>query len=727
MQRFPVRRARKTAAEDFEDRLALAGRESAERMVEIATLRASCSALQAFVEEDLRILGSDLRQHGPKADAPESMPPPAAAADANQMLAGSRTTAAQPVTTMTASLMPPQPTAPRAAAVLGRAPGDARGTREKAQVEVADEDAAAEGATAGIERVHQALAQRQGEDVPLRPRRASAELSECAPTPPRSVSELGAALASRREELERLRLAESTTGLKLDDHAARQVSDAIESALGELLPSPQVAEAKDSAAEVTNDGADADGEGTSEALAAHVQAAARLAAREAAQRNASPDEIAARALQAAKAAAAVPFVERAKDTVLQGPEGGSGTDGDGAQVRKEEAVEVKHAAEAMAMLRKEDPERAVRLADEAISRGLNAAEAAAAGIGSTPEQAAAASAAAYNIGATYPQAEPLVAAAAAHAAALLAGEGADAGIAASAGVRAATALMQGSSLEQVHAQALATAAAVSGGDEAGSLPPLPGWSLESWLGSLRFDGMVSAALKKRLTEALGKSPKGDGGGGGKSRGEGGGKGISTGTSATLEEAFVRGLVTHGSVETVYGLLKETPLLHDIAAAIFQHASKLHQAKEQADAERKEQEAALQQATREQEQEQAASRELPTSSTSSTSAALVGSNTRLLKGLRRAGQTALAATSVHAHLNAEFIASGARTLFFSKDASLYFEGLARLVGPPASTSDMAEALAAEHCSARDSDTPFESVRATPAASSLSSSTSAAQTS
>ena len=237
----------------------------------------------------------------------------------------------------------------------------------------------------------------------------------------------------------------------------------------------------------------------------------------------------------------------------------------------------------------------------------------------------------------------------------------------------------------------------------------------------------SAALKKRLTEALGKSPKGDGGGGGKSRGEGGGKGISTGTSATLEEAFVRGLVTHGSVETVYGLLKETPLLHDIAPAIFQHASKLHQAKEQADAERKEQEAALQQATREQEQEQAVSRELPTSSTSSTSAALVGSNTRLLKGLRRAGQTALAATSVHAHLNAEFIASGARTLFFSKDASLYFEGLARLVGPPASTSDMAEALAAEHCSARDSHTPFEAVRATPAASSLSSSTSAAQTS
>ena len=194
------------------------------------------------------------------------------------------------------------------------------------------------------------------------------------------------------------------------------------------------------------------------------------------------------------------------------------------------------------------------------------------------EEIAAAEAAAYQIARDYPEADPLVAATAAHSAALLASKGAEAGVAAAAGVRAAMAMMRGTPLEQVHSLAAATADAVAeeahdmevaaangipGSGAAALSKGVPGWSLESWIGSLSFDKVVADALTSRLEKAMEEA------------------GITGGLGDTAsQEAFLRSLAINGGVDVILALLKETPVLKRMAEAICDNATELQRLKDE---------------------------------------------------------------------------------------------------------------------------------------------------
>ena len=514
----------------------------------------------------------------------------------------------------------------------------------------------------------------------------------------KSASELGSALAHRRTELEQLRKHEAAVGRALADEQAKQVSEAIRAALREYsydqtLPPRRAAVSAGGTrggTQPSQDGAPSD---EAPCEPEHVRQAGRQAAREAAVAHASPDEIVLRAQQAAAVAMATPFTELAKEKVRARMDEASADEGgvDGEQVSAHEAEAAVQAARAVAALRGEDGHEAEARTREALAKGYNAAEAAAAGIGQTAHQAAAATAAAFQIGERYPEAEPLAAAAAAHAASFLVAEGAEASVAASNGVRAATIVMEGGSLEQVNAHVLATAAAVVDGrvsaeDNVGSTArargqatAVPRWTLEGWISSLSFNGLISAALMKRLREAVGASD------------------ADADATQAFEESFVRGLAIHGSVETVHALLQETPVLYDIAEAIFAHATQLNDARL-----REQRKAQLELEAKRKAEAKASS----SARTHSHGAGPLVDVRRSNEGLRKAGMVTHAITNLHYRMNAEFIAHGARTLFFSKDESLYWEGLSRLVGPPnEGAQPLAIAIEEEHSKRADSDVAF----------------------
>ena len=171
------------------------------------------------------------------------------------------------------------------------------------------------------------------------------------------------------------------------------------------------------------------------------------------------------------------------------------------------------------------------------------------------------------------------------------------------GSTAATAVFSGMSLEEARARGSATA------------PAIPGWTLEAWLGGLSFDKVVSDAVMKRVREKL---PQG----------------VPT---QAYEQAFVTKLGERGSVDTIVALLKETPVLQQLAEAICAGAVELKTELDEAKAA----------------QEEAAA--------------------------EAAAEAARPKTA--AELNAEAQANGGFTLSYSTDASLYWDGLTRLIGPP----------------------------------------------
>ena len=79
-----------------------------------------------------------------------------------------------------------------------------------------------------------------------------------------------------------------------------------------------------------------------------------------------------------------------------------------------------------------------------------------------------------------------------------------------------------------------------------AVAPVPGWSLEAWLGGMGFDKLVSDAILARIRS---KVPEGR-------------------STQQFEQAFVIKLGELGSSETILALLKETPLLQRIADAIY---------------------------------------------------------------------------------------------------------------------------------------------------------------
>ena len=78
---------------------------------------------------------------------------------------------------------------------------------------------------------------------------------------------------------------------------------------------------------------------------------------------------------------------------------------------------------------------------------------------------------------------------------------------------------------------------------------VPGWTVEDWLKPLQFDALISEALLARLAA---------------SQAAGGGESATRSAPKKVpgahQLAFVKRLASHGSAETIFSLLKETPVL-----------------------------------------------------------------------------------------------------------------------------------------------------------------------
>lgn len=526
-----------------------------------------------------------------------------------------------------------------------------------------------------------------------------------------TVFEIGARLKRRREQIDLQRRGEAT-GLAMGEEDSKRVTVAIEEAIEEAartmgsLQTPrghggaQVAEHvdgeeggenvwdsfrggrgrqgggggefDDDVEEIgTHGGSPAGGDGicsTSSPLSAQsvgsagrrrkrkagpadgVLQASRSAAREAASAGASSSEALSRSQRAASDA------ELAFGSTGEYPTHASSIPHADPAPTSDAIAEAVKAARAVAELRGDvEADIAHEMVEAAIANGMSAMEAAAAAIGmASVEQAAAASEAAWRAEAAHPNGPPLSAAVSAHVAALVVAAGGLPGVAASAGAHAANAFLRGESLTSVHAQAVETAKASRPFDEtraaAMGCVPLPGWSLEQWVRSLSLDEYITRALVRRLTEMAAPNP-----------------------TAPLELPFLMRLAdVAGGVETILALLKEQPVLTQIAERVHQEAKKMLDRRRQ-----------------------------PTAS------ADAGKQTRRLRGVGRAALI-LGQSSTSSKLNAEFISAGARTLFFSKDASLYWEGISRLVGKarPDPAESLAEAMEREHCRMADADVPFD---------------------
>lgn len=334
------------------------------------------------------------------------------------------------------------------------------------------------------------------------------------------------------------------------------------------------------------------------------------------------------------------------------------------------------------------PEEALQAAQLALSCGASAVEAAAMSIGKGLDDSStallacqmAAQGGAIDMDDMDAMIEGLVAAAIV--AAESTGSGATPAMAIKAGQSAAVGVSNGQTLEEVQSAAKE------------AIPEIPGWSLESWLSSMKFDRLVSEAILKRVRAAV---PKGQ-------------------SIRAYEQAFVCKLGENGSVATILALLKETPVLQYIAEAICGQAqslvTELENARVEAERAREREE------RREREQAERKARMMEAEKQSKSA------KRRWIRvGSQRGNLTAAQGESITDVINAKQVQEekmtaaqmneaakkkGAFTLAFSTDASLYWDGLARITGPPVDQmkSSIADAMLHEHTTSVDSDEFFE---------------------
>ena len=203
-------------------------------------------------------------------------------------------------------------------------------------------------------------------------------------------------------------------------------------------------------------------------------------------------------------------------------------------------------------------ERAVAKLDAALSQGTPMAEAMTLAISRSLDESAVVAVAVERVTSEHGDAAGVDAvAAAADAACMLNSSGAEAHVAITAGERAAVGVVvHHETLEAVHESAgeMAEICASRGAAAADDVAPVvvPGWSLEGWLHSLPLEGVVVGAARKRLDETVSE------------------RATSMGGEARrkLERAYVEHLGRNGSVEMVLALLKESPVLYDLAQAIY---------------------------------------------------------------------------------------------------------------------------------------------------------------
>ena len=322
----------------------------------------------------------------------------------------------------------------------------------------------------------------------------------------------------------------------------------------------------------------------------------------------------------------------------------------------------------------------------AIEAGANVAETTAITVGKTTEEASAALMACRDAEADggvhldeHVDSHLDMLVAAAMVAAEQTGAGATISMAARAGKSAAASVANGATLNEAQEAARHT------------IPEIPGWSLESWLGSLKFDKLVSDAILKRVREAM---PAGQ-------------------SIRAYEQAFVVKLGEHASVETILCLLKETPVLRRIAEAICAQAEDLVRELEEAriaaeETARRRAEEELANAEKLKEREE----ELRKHKSARRKWTRVNLHRNELKGgsgrMSLAGSVMDAAMASAAKLNEEFVKQGAFTLSYSTDASLYWAGLSRITGAPGDQTQrpLIEAMEEEHCAEADSRELFQ---------------------
>ena len=533
------------------------------------------------------------------------------------------------------------------------------------------------------------------------------DAAETAPSDDTPLVELVEQLERRRAMLSALRDGEKS-GLAMGVKEAAIVDGAIEGAMG-LIPKP-----KDEGVDESTwsngrnlrarrkEGGNTESEPTSEVPA--VLFAARLAVREAIAHEASEAELLTRAERAASdergSGRSSPVPSAAMLQALS-TEAASGVPAE------ELAAEAMEAALSVGKLNHAPIASTRHAVEEALKKGFSAHEAAAAGIGSASvELTAVGAAAAYRAAITRPDASPLACAAAAHAACLVSAAGGEVAVASSAGAHAASCIANGETLEQVHAFASASAATLAPFDErraaAEGMVQVPaGWSVGEWLKSIRLEDVVADALTQRLRSMTDPAP-----------------------SQPYELPFLLNLAASGGVDAIAALLKETPVLIQIATLIFDQIDGMATTRREAE-EAAAEEAAAEVAAAEAVAEAAAvtpaaapagAPAAPLApadgnepSTNALALDTVGrKKTSILKSLARA-VAFQRRSKVHSPLMTEFVNKpGAPTLFFSKDASLYWAGVVSLVGPPRPNSSLSllEAIEHEHVGCADADVIFE---------------------
>lgn len=356
-----------------------------------------------------------------------------------------------------------------------------------------------------------------------------------------------------------------------------------------------------------------------------------------------------------------------------------------AKAAAEQAEAVITAAVRAAEMTGKPPEAAMRAAKLALECGASPVEAAAMSIGKGLDESStallackgAAEGGAINLDDMDAMIEGLVAAATV--ATESTSNGATPQMAIKAGQSAAVGVANGATLDEVQNAARA------------AIPEIPGWSLESWLSSMHFDKLVSEAILKRVRDAV---PKGH-------------------SIRAYEQAFVCKLGENGSVTTILALLKETPVLRLIAEAICGQATELVAELEAARAEAEK--AAAREEKREQEQAARKARMLEAETNAKSAKRRWGRARSQAHGLSadtlsldKVTETAKTSKLSAAEMNEAAKKKGAFTLAFSTDASLYWEGLNRVTGPPVDQmkDSIINAMIAEHLNSNDSDEFFE---------------------
>ena len=235
----------------------------------------------------------------------------------------------------------------------------------------------------------------------------------------------------------------------------------------------------------------------------------------------------------------------------------------------------------------------------------------------------------------------LASAAASHAADAVNASGSTANVAVLAGERAARkVLAKAAGLEDIHSEAEILAQTVRDRLKTSMAEvEVPGWTLRGWLSSLKLDTIVCQAVRKRFDEHISEQ-----------HGE-----IDEAMLRRYEQGFIEHL---GScdVETVMLLLKESPVLHDLATVIHAACAEICALKVEEEAQEV-----------------------------------------------QVVDPAEEVVDIE-QLNSEFIKQ-AGVLAFSPDASVFWNSMTRLVGPPNTSIDLVKAMEAEHTQYEDADTPF----------------------